>query len=74
MEQKPTIGRIVHFYPKQECITPETMEKYASIISQVNENGTVELMTVGPNSIYFQHGISFSSSPKHGHWSWPPRG
>ncbi len=70
-QQLPTVGRTVHFYPPQECVTPVSMEKYAAIITQVNKNDTVELATLGPNSLYFQHGISFSSSPKAGHWSWP---
>jgi hypothetical protein len=70
---EPTVGRTVHFYPKQECITPESMEKYAAIITQVNKDQTVELVTFGPNSVYFQHGVSFAETPEHGKWSWPPR-
>ncbi len=69
----PSVGRTVHFYPKQECITPDTMEKYAAIITQVNQDGTVELATLGPNSLYFQHGVSYSDTPMHGHWTWPAR-
>jgi hypothetical protein len=69
MEQKPTVGRMVHYQSyneKGECA-------YAAIITQVNEDGTVELATMGPNSLYFQHKVAFSETPKPSHWNWPPR-
>ncbi len=72
MMPPPTVGRIVHYYPKQACITPDSMEKYASMVTQVNADGTVELVTFGPNSVYFQHKVTHSSTPAHGCWSWPP--
>lgn len=83
MEQKPSVGRIVHFVPPQECTAPATLAFYPAIITQVNEKPpvgirmepivTCELATFGPNSLYFQHGIPFSEEPKPGHWNWPPR-
>ena len=66
---KPTVGRTVHFQSyneKGECA-------YAAIITQVNEDGTVELATMGPNSLYFQHKIPFCETPLAGHWNWPPK-
>lgn len=70
---KPTLGRIVHFVPPQECVGPKSLTMYAAIIAQVNDNDTCELATVGPNSLYFQHHVPFSQDYKPGHWSWPPR-
>jgi hypothetical protein len=73
MEQKPTVGRMVHFAPPQECVGPASLTLYPAIISQVNTDGTVELATFGPNSLYFQHKVQFAAEPKPGHWFWPAR-
>lgn len=81
-DQKPTVGRMVHFAPPQECVGPASLTLYPAIITQVNESKvsegapphqTVELATFGPNSLYFQHGVEFSAEPKPGHWFWPKR-
>lgn len=81
----PTIGRTVHYTPPQECVGPESLTKYPAIITQVNtvpeqkegegtdEIDTVELVTFGPNSVYFQHKVPYSTEPKSGHWNWPAR-
>lgn len=69
METKPSVGRTVHYQSYNEngeCA-------YAAFITQVNEDGTVELATLGPNSLYFQHKVPFSVTPKASHWNWPPR-
>jgi hypothetical protein len=66
---KPTVGRDVHFQSYNEngeC-------HYAAKVTQVNEDGTLELATFGPNSLYFQHKVPYSEVPKAGHWNWPPR-
>jgi hypothetical protein len=79
MESKPTVGRMVHFTPPQECVGPQSLTLYAAIITQVNPAGpqgggeTVELATFGPNSIYFQHHVPFSTEYKPGYWTWPAR-
>ncbi len=78
---KPSIGRIVHFVPPRDCKGESTLEAYASMISKVNGFGlpglpaeeTVELVTFGPNSLYFQHQVPFAASPTPGCWSWPPK-
>ena len=70
---KPTLGRIVHFAPPGECKSPNGPEQYASIITQINPDGTAELATFGPNSLYFQHAIPMAEAPTPGCWNWPPR-
>lgn len=81
-EQKPSVGRIVHFAPPQECVGPASLTLYPAIITQVNPafegpDGsypeTIELTTFGPNSLYYQHKIPFSAEPQPGHWFWPAR-
>lgn len=85
-DQKPSVGRMVHFAPPQDCVGPQSLCLYPAIITQVNaavkgvhgDNGsdraeTVELATFGPNSLYFQHKVPFSPEPKPGYWFWPAR-
>ena len=67
--QEAAVGRIVHFQSyneKGECA-------YPAMITQVNDDGTVELTTFGPNSVYFQHSVKKAEVPTSGHWNWPPR-
>jgi hypothetical protein len=81
---KPTIGRMVHYVPPQDCKGKTTLDLYAAVIVKVNPgiqpagdyggcDETVELATLGPNSLYFQHGVPFAEELKPGHWSWPKR-
>lgn len=87
-DQKPSVGRTVHFAPPQECVGPESLCLYPAIITQVNASysawsavtqknedvpESVELVTFGPNSVYFQHAVRFSAEPKPGCWFWPAR-
>lgn len=72
-QQKPSVGRIVHFHPPDACITAQTAVVYGAMITAVNGDGTCELATMGPNSLYFQHNVQFSEVPKPNCWSWPPR-
>jgi hypothetical protein len=65
----PSVGRMVHYQSYNE----KGACAYAAIITQVNADGTVELATFGPNSVYFQHAVKFSPEPLASHWSWPPR-
>jgi hypothetical protein len=70
--QKPSPCRIVFF---QEEGGP-----YPAMITKVNEDGSCELTTFGPNSIYFQHGVKQAEDLQDGGqatikgtWTWPPR-
>lgn len=72
-EQKPTVGRIVLFH--------EAGGPYASIVTAVNPDKSLELATFGKNSLYFQHGVQQFISKElinteeemKGKWTWPPR-
>lgn len=78
------VGDIVFYVPPQDCTGKTTLEKYAAIVTQVNETWdpepadrrdrgkvveTVELCTLGPNSMYFQHSVPFSETLAAGCWS-----
>lgn len=70
------IGRMVHFFPPRECVAggPSKRECYAAIVVGLNEDGTVELATFGPNSVYFQHNVPMLMGGLESGWAWPPRG
>lgn len=78
-EQKPSIGRTVHFAAADG--PPRTgTTVYAAIITAVNPKNpdgsgaeTVELATFGPSSLYFQHAVKFDADGAHGTWRWPPK-
>lgn len=65
----PSIGRVVHFH--------EEGGPYAALITAVNPSGTVELVTFGKNSVYFQHNVQGwfvqEETPPRGTWTWPPK-
>lgn len=67
LRKPPSIGRIVHFH--------EEGGPYAAFVTAVNEDGSIDLATLGRNSLYFQHGIHEAPSfpPVKGSWTWPPR-
>jgi len=70
-EQRPSIGRIVHFTGPDGDPGP-----YAGIIVRVHgdEKATVvDLVTFGPHSMYHNNHVPFSRDPAPGHWTWPPR-
>ena len=74
---KPTLCRMVVFRPPTKCVSdgPTGYQQYAAIVTQVNESGSLELATLGPNSLYFQHDVlEFDEKfPADGGWMWPPR-
>ena len=70
---KPTVGRNVHY---QSYGTPGgeyTSQPRASIITQVNADGTVGLFIMNPTGLFFPTSVPFSETPKPGCWNWPPR-
>lgn len=67
------LGQSVLFCPPQG----QGEEMYAAIVTKQNgsskEHGqvqTLDLVTFGPNSVYFQHNVPYSSRSKPGHWSY----
>jgi hypothetical protein len=77
MEQKPSIGRIVHYQSHGSPNGQHKSEPRAAIITAVYETppapGAVDLAVLNPTGMYFDKGTPFSETPKAGHWNWPPR-
>jgi hypothetical protein len=74
MEQKPTVGRMVHY---QSYGTPGgeyLPAPRAAVVTQVNgEGGNVGLCILNPTGQFFNQSVPYSPEPKPGHWNWPPR-
>ena len=76
MEQKPSIGRMVHY---QRYGTPggeHKPEPSPAIIVAVDEDGkTCQLFVMNPNGTYHNRTpyAGDGEAPKGGHWHWPPR-
>lgn len=68
MGQKPSIGRIVH-------IVGTNGFHYAAIVTQVNDDETVELavFTPGAARVYVWSDVPYNESPCEGTWHWPER-
>ena len=74
MEQKPSIGRIVHYGRYGSPGGEHKPEPSPAIITAVLDETTMmcQLFVMNPNGLYFNP-TPFSAEPKPGHWSWPPR-
>lgn len=75
MDQKPTVGRIVHY---QSFGTPGgeyLPAPRAAVITQVegDEADTVGLCILNPTGMFFNPSVCYSVEPKSGCWNWPPR-
>lgn len=75
MEQKPTVGRIVHYgaYGTPGGEFPSNVAR-AAVITEVVENSlNVGLCVLNPSGQFFNREVPYSPDLKPGHWSWPPR-
>lgn len=74
MDQKPSVGRVVHY---QSFGTPGgeyLPAPRAAIVTQVNDDaGSVGLCILNPTGQFFNVAVPYSPEPKPGCWSWPPR-
>lgn len=72
--QNPTIGRIVHYYPRTMDLV-QAPGPLAAIITSVSED-VVALRVFTPNGDFVRTQVSEAYVPDEpipGHWSWPPR-
>lgn len=66
----PQVGDPVFFVAPTDCQNDGTPSFYAAIVTVVRDplNGDCDLVTFGPNSIYFNHNIPYAPLLKAGHW------
>lgn len=73
-EQKPSVGRVVHY---QAYGTPggefKSVPRAAIIAGIVDEpTGLCDVVVLNPQGLFFNR-VAFSAEPKAGFWNWPPR-
>lgn len=78
-EQKPSVGRIVHYgvqtYPNLPGGGRGEIEAWAAIVTWVNHDGSVNLRVFHPytDKDLLRLAVAFSETLATEHWSWPPR-
>lgn len=73
MEQKPEIGRIVHYMRFGSRGGEHKPEPSPAIITKVlDDNGSCQLFVMNPSGLYFNES-PYSPELKPGHWSWPSK-
>lgn len=74
MEQKPSIGRTVHYQRFGSPGGEHQAEPSPAVIVKVLDEptGRCQLFVMNPNGLYFND-TPYSPTPKPGHWNWPPR-
>lgn len=78
--QRPTVGRVVHYYMKSHAKAEEPYGPYAAIVcaTKAEDSGlkgdfsaVLKVFEPGKGDAYKT--AEFSSQPTGGCWSWPPR-
>ena len=76
-DQKPTVGRIVHYHSYGTPGGEFKPEPRAAIVTHVNDDGTIDLCAVNPTGLFFNRNVSMGgpdgATPQPGCWNWPPR-
>ena len=74
-EQKPTIGRIVHYQAHGSPDGTHKSEPRAAVVTAVESDTVVSLCVLNPGGLFFNQGCSLDAgeTPKGGTWRWPPR-
>lgn len=70
-EQKPTVGRIVHFHTRGSADGVYPPTNFAGIITEVASDTQVSIAVFGKAGLRFEQDVHFGEEP--GQWSWPPR-
>lgn len=76
VEQKPTVGRVVHYRSYGTPGGEYLPEARAAIVTQVGfEDGDyyASLCVLNPTGMFFNEKVAYSADDAPGCWSWPPR-
>lgn len=82
MEQKPSVGRIVHYQAYGTPGGEHPSVPRAAIITEVGHDGIAEnfaatgevgLFVANPTGLFLNRNVPYADPPRPGCWSWPPR-
>lgn len=73
MDQKPSIGRIVHYTNLGDSEGKYPPETQAAVITGVNPDGTCCLKILYRTGVFDRDRVEYSETPARGKWNWPPR-
>jgi hypothetical protein len=74
-EQKPSIGRIVHYLRPVSLGHVQRESPVPAVITKTEtDDATCHLYIMSDLfGCYFELSVPYAESPTPGHWSWPPR-
>lgn len=73
MEQKPSVGRTVHYVSYGTPGGEYTSQCRAAIITEVWSDSQVNLAVLNPSGMFFNSADHDESSHEGGTWHWPER-
>jgi hypothetical protein len=79
MEQKPSVGRIVHYVSHGTPPLSDGTQAYestcrAAVVTEAGENDIVGLAVFNPEGMFFNRGVHHQENEQAGgSWHWPER-
>lgn len=74
MEQKPSVGRIVHYQSHGSPDGTHKSEPRAAVVTETyGDSPSVGLAILNPTGMFFTRSVEFNAEGKPGTWRWPPR-
>lgn len=73
MEQKPSVGRVVHYVSYGTPGGEYLSECRAAMVTAVQDDETVSLFVMNPTGVFLNQGVSHDPLHQGGTWHWPER-
>lgn len=77
VEQKPTVGRIVHYTNLGDADGRYPPETQPAIVTRVNTDGSLGLWVLYPSGMFYMASVDgeddHGKGLGRGRWNWPPR-
>jgi hypothetical protein len=73
VEQKPSVGRVVHYRSYGTPGGEYLPECRAAIVTEVVEDGHAGLAVLNPEGVFFNRNVPQGNADDRGTWHWPER-